>query len=252
MNNISFGSECETARIKDLKEGQCYISISESGLYLYVGRNIENGNLIFYRLCSLVLSYNSSMSCLTLQHSAVQDQIVRYALDLHLKNPSCECIRVDRGGRSFMRTAYPGLSVPVKMLVKWWLKLSMMNNLDVIPTIAKGVDENGNAVYKPNSIYCKVKDLEIGGLYKTLSSYMYYVYLGRDSDNNFIWTSIYFGSSNTPITEDDLFVDNNYDIVNLKSNKRVIKVDKYPSDYQVNINKLREKLINTISGWHER
>ena len=202
-----------TLKSKQIKEGLFYIErrayshCANEALYLYIGRDKSTGEYVFYKIIDIDGKFDSSDYIL--DNAVAQDKIIRTAVDVYFSLPSESRFKCCKSLKYFFSTPYPDMSVDLSRLIKWYIKVAMMYNLSIKPTILGGVDEEGKLKVGVDKIYISSKDLRIGVAYSILPNavlnspdwYMwrsYFIYLGRDSKtNNFMFLNSKFMDRNT-------------------------------------------------------
>ena len=190
MNQIIFIEEVFLNK-KDLKVGHVYIK-KEGILLLYIGKD-NYDRFVFYNLASILTEGTGRYRCRTLAHYDLQVKAL-ISLCESIMHQKCDYnqILVLKG----MPKLYADFEYInyVKELPVWYTKNKVLNT--DLPVIAFNDKPTEAAIS-----FVKAKDLVPGELYYSGSLWRsLYLYLGRDSCNNFCW---YFVSNISILMRND-------------------------------------------------
>lgn len=214
----SMGAKVKWLKAKDLVEGKAYIA-KDGRLLIYLGV-VSDGSVLFYRVCNLAFKslYVNNMDYLGIANYSIQ---VPSAINMCNAAMSSAPFK-----ESFIRLKkIPDLYTEFNMVdytnsyLTWYTKSKMM--LPDIPLLAKA------AGVAPDNLFVKTKDLIVGHAYYSGDSWRStYIYLGRTSNNDFVW--YFVGNADYLYAKDLTYFLKNSDTT--KSNKKVKDMANIRSD----------------------
>ena len=238
MRDIFLGNFNKTLKMKDLKVGNLYVT-KDNLVCVYLGRDSVTTELVFYTICGVPL-YTNYKDGSHVASSELSDILVRNAAEVFYKYPDSNCVKLCNRLNCFFEYAYPDVSIPVEILRKFWLKLSMIYNVTYKPSFMFGKE----------SPFCSVKEMEVGRVYKSPNRDIF-IYLGRDGDGKFLYFKFLLSFVRDKVTAKDLF--NNNCFINLKNHKELVVCDNERVLERIGftIDELEKEAKNCVVGWHK-
>lgn len=201
----------------DLKQG-CFYIAKDGRILLYLGKSTE-GLYVFYTCCGVMLSVEKDTASLGYRDVltlANYDIIVPYVTDVckatlskHLYKDSL--LELKTLPKLYCVLPFVQFTNKYK---KWYDESNAFHN-NALPVLCDSIN-------KPKSIFVAVKDLVPGQLYYSGGCWRnIYVYLGRTSDNQFVWSFVgneryLMTASLREVLEDSYCTNNNKKIRPLK------------------------------------
>lgn len=218
-SKITFGSQMFLSK-SDLKVGRVYL-YKDGRVVVYLGQDSYD-KFVFYVLANALYCSEENWNTYTLAHYDCQiEYLCHLAEELMKRDCDIKCI-ISLKGMPQLHCEFPYVSYDAE-IADWWLccKAKHGNNIPNITSL-EGQE-------KPKSLYVGAKDLVPGEFYYTGRLWRsMFLYLGRDTDNNFCWSFV----GNTDLfIEDGLMAVKEMGIERTKSNKKcksLINADKDP------------------------
>lgn len=205
-------------KAREMTEGKVYIA-KDGRLLLYLGL-LTDSSVLFYRICNIAFKSIdvSGVHCLSLANYPIQTPNVINMCKATLESaPSPE---------SFQRLKHiPDLYSEFSLVDYTQVYMTWYNKArTLIPSIPELAKASGKL---PNSNFVKSKDLVVGHIYYSGSSWRStYIYMGRSSEGEYVWHFI--GNADYIYSEGMNYILKNLETT--KSNKKIKDIANIKSD----------------------